>query len=124
MQYISSQAQVDMDFDHEDHPLAMANWGQHSNHTFMKFVFQQQTDNSRQQVSNQQLAVFKNGIKREVSSCPTLKDERSFSKSLYITTNLMSVMKFWTLTINLVQKIKSYLKINKFLCFQCLTHIC
>ena len=91
----SSQAPVDMDLDHEDHPLAMANWSQHSNNTFMKFVIQQQTDSfapepgHKQQLSNQQLAGFKKGIKREVTSCPTLKDERyfdSFSRSLYITT--------------------------------------
>ena len=60
----------------------------------MKFVLQQQTDNftrkpsHKQQVSNQQLAGFKEGIKREVTSYPILKDERyfnSFSRSLYIT---------------------------------------
>ena len=71
MQYISSQAPVDMDLDHVDHPLAMAKWSQHSNMTFMKFVLQQQ-------VSNQQLAGFKKGIKREVTSYATLKDERYF----------------------------------------------
>ena len=59
MQYISSQAPVDMDLDHADHPLAMANWSQHSNNTFKKFVLQQQTDRitpeptHKQQVSNQ-----------------------------------------------------------------------
>ena len=39
-------------------------------------------------MSNQQLAGLKKGIKREVTSHPTLKDERyfdSFSSSLYIT---------------------------------------
>ena len=38
-------------------------------------------------MSNQQLAGFKKGIKTEVTSYPTLKDERyfdSFSRSLYI----------------------------------------
>ena len=41
LQYISSQAPVDMDLDHADHPLTMANWSQHSKSTFMKFVLQQ-----------------------------------------------------------------------------------
>ena len=68
VQYISSQAQVDIDLDNADHPLAMANWSQHSNNTFMKFVLQQQTDSftpkpSHKQVSNQQLARFKKGIR-------------------------------------------------------------
>ena len=60
----------------------------------MKFLLQQQTDSftpkpsHKQQVSNRQLAGFKKGIKREVTSYPTLKEERyfdSFSRSLYIT---------------------------------------
>ena len=83
-----------MDLDHTDHPLAMVNWSQHTNHTFMKFVLQQQTDSFtqklsyKQQVPNKPLAGSKKGIKREVTSDPTLKDERyfdSFSRSLYIT---------------------------------------
>ena len=45
MQYISSLPPADMDLDHEDHPLAMANWSQYSNHTFMQFVLHQHTDN-------------------------------------------------------------------------------
>ena len=94
IQYISSLAPADMDLYHEDHPLAMANWSQHSNHTFMQFVLHQHTDNfipkpsQKQQVSNQQSVGFKKGIKREVTSYPTLLDERyfdSFSRSLYIT---------------------------------------
>ena len=28
--YVSSKAPGDMELDHEDHPLAMANWSQHS----------------------------------------------------------------------------------------------
>ena len=60
----------------------------------MKFLLQQQTDSftpkpsPKQQVSNRQLAGFKKGSKREVTSYPTLKEERyfdSFSRSLYIT---------------------------------------
>ena len=60
----------------------------------MKFVLQQQNDNftpkpsHKQQVSNQQLSGFKKGIKREVTSFPTLKDDSyfdSFSRSLCIT---------------------------------------
>ena len=46
--------QGDMELDHEDHPLAMANWTQHSYHTFMKFILQQQTDNFTQKLSHQQ----------------------------------------------------------------------
>ena len=97
MQYISSQAPVDMDLDHTDHPLAMANWSPHSNYTFIKFVLQQQTDSftpqliHKQHLSNQQLTGFKKGIKREVTSYPTLKDERYFdyfTGSLYITSNI------------------------------------
>ena len=76
------------------YPLVLANWTHHSNNTFMRFVFQQQMENftpkptHKQQVSNQQLAGFKKGIKREVTSYPTLKDERYFdslSRSLCIT---------------------------------------
>ena len=54
VQYISSQAPVDMDLNHADHPLVMANWSQHSNNTFMKFVLQQQTDSftPKQAISN------------------------------------------------------------------------
>ena len=74
IQYISSLAPVDLDLNHPDHPLTMANWSRHSNHIFVKFVLKQQTDNftprpsHKQQVSNQQLASFKKGIKREVPS--------------------------------------------------------
>ena len=45
VQCISSQAPGDMELDHEDHPLALSNWTQHSNNTSMKCVLQQQTDN-------------------------------------------------------------------------------
>ena len=48
VQYISSQAPADMDLDHEDHPLAMANWSQHSNHTFMNLCY-----NNKQTISPQ-----------------------------------------------------------------------
>ena len=78
VQYIASQAPTEMDLDHEDHPLTMANWSPHSDHTFMKFVFQQEfhpKTSHKQQVSNQQLAGFKKGIKREVTSYPTLQQE-------------------------------------------------
>ena len=62
IQYIFSLVPADMDLDHEDHPLPMANWGQHSNHTSMQFVLHQHTYNfipkpsQKQQVSDQQLA--------------------------------------------------------------------
>ena len=46
VQSISSQAPVEMDLDYSDHPLAMANWSQHSNNPFLKFLLQQQTDSS------------------------------------------------------------------------------
>ena len=123
---------ADMDLDHEDHPLAMANLSQHSDHIFMKFVLQQQTDcfipkpSRKEQVSNQQMAGFKKGIKTEATSYPTLRMKGTLTPSAGVCTsliNLMIVMKFWTLITHLAQKIKSYLKTNKFLCFQCLTHI-
>ena len=44
--------------------------------------------NKTQKQANQKLASFREGIKREETSYPTLKDERyfdSFSRSLYIT---------------------------------------
>ena len=94
VQYSSSQAEGDMELDHEDHPLALDNWVLQSNNSFMKFVIQQQHDNSlqsqtqSQNLSSQQLADFKKGIKRQVTSYPTLKDERYFDssrRSLYIT---------------------------------------
>ena len=61
LQYISSLVPADIDLDHDDHPLAIANWSQHSNHTSMPFVLHQHTDNfiqkpsQKQHVSNQQL---------------------------------------------------------------------
>ena len=45
VQYISSQAQGDMELDDEDPPLALAYWTQHSNNALQKFVQQPQTDN-------------------------------------------------------------------------------
>ena len=76
-----------MDLDHADHPLALANWSQHSNHIFMKFVIKQQTDSftpkpsHKQQVSNQPFAGFKKGIKKEATSYPTLKMEGTLTPS-------------------------------------------
>ena len=133
VQYISSQAPVDMDFGHPDHPLAMANWSQHSNHTFMKFVLQQQTDSftpkpsHKQQVSNQQLAGFKKGIKIKVTSYPILKDERnfdSFSRSLCITTKSHDCDEVLDPDYKPSTEDKELFETKKFLCFQCLTHIC
>ena len=72
VQFISSQEPADMDLDHEDHPFAMANWNQPY---FYDICLTKQADNSpkpsyNQQVSNQELAGFKKGIKREVISYP------------------------------------------------------
>ena len=44
-QYTCSQPPVDMDLDHADDPLAMADWSPQSNNTFMEFALQQQRDN-------------------------------------------------------------------------------
>ena len=44
-QNIASQAESDMELDHEDHPLPSANWILQSNNSFMMFVIQQQNDN-------------------------------------------------------------------------------
>ena len=82
------------ELDHEGHPLVLANRTQHSNNTLMKFVLKQQADNftptisHKQHMSSPQLPGFKQGMKREVTSYPTLKDERyfdSYSRSLHIT---------------------------------------
>ena len=55
----------------------------------MKFVIcHSSTATEPSNTSNQSLVNFRNGIKREETSYPTLKDERyfdSFSRSLYIT---------------------------------------
>ena len=57
--------------------------------TYMKFViYHSSTAAEPRNTSNQQLARFRKGIKREETSYPTLKDEiyfDSFSRSLYIT---------------------------------------
>ena len=124
-----------MGLDHEDHPLAMANWSQHSNNTFMKFVLQQQADNStpkpshKQQVSKQQLAGFKKGIKREVTSYPTMKDERyfdSFSRSLYITAKSHGCDEVLDPDYKPTPSTedKELFENKHVFCFQCLTHIC
>ena len=94
----------------------------------MQLVLHQHTDNfipkpsQKQQVSNQQLAGFKKGIKREVASYPSLKDETSTGVCMSLP-NLMIVMKCWTLIVNLVQKIKSYLKTYNFLFSLFNTHL-
>ena len=133
LQYISSLAPADMDLDHEDHPLAMANWSQHSNHTFMQFVLHQHTDNftpkqcQKQQVSNQQLAGFKKGIKREVTSDPTLKDERyfdSFSRSLYITAKSHDCDEVLDPDYKPSVEDEELVENKQVSCFQCLTCIC
>ena len=55
----------------------------------MKFVIcHSSTATEPRQTSNQKLACFRKGIKREEIAYPTLKDERyfdGFSRSLYIT---------------------------------------
>ena len=99
----------------------------------MKFVLQQQTDNftqkpsHKQQVSHQQFAGFKKGIKREVTSYPTLKDERyfdSFTRSLYITAKSHDCDEVLDPNYTPSTEEKSYLRTNKFLCFLCSTQIC
>ena len=55
----------------------------------MKFViYHSSTASEPRNTSNQKLISFRQGIKREETAYPTLKDERcfdSFSRSLYIT---------------------------------------
>ena len=55
----------------------------------MKFViYHYSTATEPRNTSNQKLVIFKNGMKREETSYPTLKDERYFdsiSRSLYTT---------------------------------------
>ena len=77
-----------------------------------------------QQVSNQQLAGFKKCIKREVTSYPTLKDERSFSRSLYITAKSHDCDEILDPDYKPSTEDKELLETSVFLCFQCLTHIC
>ena len=54
----------------------------------MKFImYHSSTATEPRNTSNQKLVSFRNGIKREETAYPTLKDERyfdSFSRSLYI----------------------------------------
>ena len=56
----------------------------------MKFViYHSSTATEPRNTSNQKFVSFRNGIKREETTYPTLKDERyfdSFCRSLYITT--------------------------------------
>ena len=73
-----------------DHPLSEHKWLSQTRGKFMKYVVYTLSDGivSRQiSNKNQKLVSFKNGIKREETASPTLKDERyfdGFSRSLYI----------------------------------------
>ena len=70
---------------------------------------------------------FKKGIKREVTSYPTWKDERyfdSFSRSLYITPKSHDCDEVLVPDYEASTEDKELFINMQVLCFQCLTHIC
>ena len=81
----------------------------------------------KEQVSNQQLAGFKKGIKREVTSIPTLKNERhfdSFSRSLYTTVKSHDCDEVLDTDYKPSTEDKELFENKQVFRFQCVTHIC
>ena len=78
-------------------------------------------------MSNQQSAGFKKDIKREVTSYPTLKDERyfdSFSSSLYVTAKSHDCDEVLDPDYTPSTEDKKLFENKQVLCFQCSTNIC
>ena len=89
LQHLILESEFDYDDKEFDNPLDEGNWLLQTRVKYMKFViYHSSTATEPRNSSNQKLASFRKGIKREETSYPTLKDERyfdSFSRTLYIT---------------------------------------
>ena len=121
IQHLILESEFDYYDDEFDDLLDEGNWLLQTRGNYMKFViFHSSTATEPRNTSNQKLASFRKGIKREETAYPTLKDERyfdSFSRSLYITANHMSVKRYLILNIHHPILTKNYLRQNKFSCF-------
>ena len=89
IQHLILKSEFDYYDEEFDNPLDESNWLLQTRGKYMKFViYHSSAETEMRNTSNQKLASFRKGIKREETSYPILKDERyfdSFSRSLYIT---------------------------------------
>ena len=89
IQHLILESEFNYDDDEFDDPLDEGNWLLQTRGKYMKFViYHSSTATEPRNTSNQKLASFRKGIKREETPYPALKDERyfdRFSRSLYIT---------------------------------------
>ena len=79
--HVMNESDYDPDDPDFDHPLSEHNWLSQTRGKFMKYVIYTLSDGIESRPipnKNQKLISFKKGIKREETSCPTLKDERYF----------------------------------------------
>ena len=71
-----AQSDYGYDKDDLDPPLSQPNWTSQTRGNYMKLIIMNSTDTKDfKAASNQKLANFKKGIKREESAYPTLKDD-------------------------------------------------
>ena len=88
IQHLILKSKYDYDDEEFDNPLDEENGLLQTRGKYMKFViYHSSTATEPRQTSNQKLASFRKGIKREEVAYPTLKDERyfhGFRRSIYI----------------------------------------
>ncbi len=89
LEHLDSQTPKDIESNMDDHPFSLKNWKGQDKQTLINFIKRNPNRASSIKVSpNQYLQNFKKGIKREITSYPTLHDERkfdNFSRSFIIT---------------------------------------
>ena len=122
IQHLILKYEVDYDHEEFDNPLDEGNCLLQTRGKYMKFViYHSSTATEPRNTSNQKLASFRNAIKREESSYPTLKDEKdfdSFSRSLYIAAKSHECDEVLDPEYTPSNCEKELLEENKFSCFQ------
>ena len=130
IQHLMDESDYDYDGDDFDDPLSEHNWLSQTRGKFMKYVIYNLSHSTESRpISNQKqkLASFRQGIKREETAYPTLKDERyfdGFSRSLYITAKSHECEQVLDLDYRPSNAEKDLFEENRFKCFLCLTNIC